>query len=614
MRNRILQRLEDKKRSNISINLQYNPLPENDFYYETPTFKSGLEATRSISEIQSDRDERVTSGNTPVYDKLYRAQNGGMSPYRYNMGGVQPLKGGMAASIPGSDAVEFIGQSHEDGGIMVDQQTEVEGGETMDQVTMKKGGRRDYFFSDHLKHGGLPFAQHHKNILANGGTQEDVDYLAKMQEKAANRDPNKVQTAKLGGVVQYDEGGIIEGKYPVASYETYGDLEGDLGTVADYQPGIMVNGVQMYADKDDEAFRNLIGGEGTGDEWFGNVNAEVLEKAGITSFEDMGKKENVLKYQRAWNELNPDNKIDEDGLFGEQTFRTAIGPGDDGTPDDGGTPDDVPDVPEDDTTIKTITNKKKKDYASAALGLGALMPAVAAFTEQPDYMEEADLMQPGIVKAERVAKQHLDRVDFNDQIARNANDATAMNKFIETSGGGPANIANKMAAYAQKQQGDREIKAQEAKANIAIANEEAVMDNKRKAYNAEAALNASKFNVTSQEAAQSANIRNQMYVDEFNTAADAATKDRKLNAMQYSINTLAQLHRDHLARQASDNVAKAIDGQRGTLDRFYGNTTYEETTTSNSTDENSNNTETIIPTNSKRGGYRKFKRLRRYGK
>ena len=128
--------------------------------------------------------------------------------------------------------------------------------------------------------------------------------------------------------MKYDEGGPKEGRYPVASYETYGDLEGELGTVADYQPGLVVNGVQMYADKDDKAFRDLISQEGTGDAWFGNVNAEVLENAGITSFADMNSKKNVLKYQKEWNKLNPDNKIDEDGLFGEQTFRTAYKPQD----------------------------------------------------------------------------------------------------------------------------------------------------------------------------------------------------------------------------------------------------------------------------------------------
>ena len=127
------------------------------------------------------------------------------------MGGVQPLPGGVMAPIPGSDAVEFMGNKHDesgmgsDSGIMVDQNTEVEGGETMDQVVMNKGGARDYFFSDHLKKGGMSYAQHHKNILQNGGGQQEVNMLAKMQEKAANRDPKQV--AKLGGVVEYNEGG-----------------------------------------------------------------------------------------------------------------------------------------------------------------------------------------------------------------------------------------------------------------------------------------------------------------------------------------------------------------------------------------------------------------------
>ena len=551
-----------------------------------------------------------------------KMNRGGMPMYKYNMGGMQELPGGMVAQIPGTDAVEFIGQSHDDGGIMVDPQTEVEGGETMDQVTMKKGGLKDYFFSDHLKHGGIPFAQHHKNILAMGGTQEDIDYLAKMQEKKAGRTTDKIATAKLGGIMKYDEGGPKEGRYPVASYETYGDLEGELGTVADYQPGLVVNGVQMYADKYDKAFRDLISQEGTGDAWFGNVNAEVLENAGITSFADMNSKKNVLRYQKEWNKLNPDNKIDEDGLFGEQTFRTAYKPQDEPEKDK----DIDKDTEKDDsskTTIKTedkketITNvEKKKDYLGAALGVGAFVPALMAFSDRPDYMSEADLASPGIVKAERVAKQHLDRVDFNDQIARNANDATSMNKFIETSGGGPANIANKMAMYAKKQQGDREIKAQEARANIAIANQEAVMDNKRKVYNSQAALDASKFNVSSQQRASEFNTKNKMYVDEFNRAADAATKDRKLNAVQYGINTASTLYRDKLRADAQANLTRAIDGQRGVMDRFNNPYTEEllnTNTTTTTTESSSTSTE---PKESKRGGmrYRKYKRLRKYGK
>ena len=227
-----------------------------------------------------------------------------------------------------------------------------------------------------------------------------------------------------------------------------------------------------------------------------------------------------------------------------------------------------------------------------------MIPAVMAFTEKPDYMEDPDLQAPGIVKAERVAKQHLDRVDMTDALARNSNDATAMNKFIETSGGGPANIANKMAVYAKKQEGDRNIKSQEAKANIAISNEENVLDNKRKAYNSEAALDASKHNVLAQEKADMQNIRNSMYTDEFNRGADAATKDRKLSAVQYGINALATLHRDKLAKSASDNLAHAVDGQRGALDRFFQTQNTEETTTT-------------TPAPAKRGGYRRIKNLRR---
>ena len=232
-----------------------------------------------------------------------------------------------------------------------------------------------------------------------------------------------------------------------------------------------------------------------------------------------------------------------------------------------------------------------------------MIPAVMAFNDKPDYMESPDLQAPGIVKSEDVAKQHLDRVDFNDQLARNSSDATAMNKFIDTSGGGPASMANKMALYAKKQQGDREIKAQEARANTAISNEEANMDSARKARNANAALDASKFNVQSQEKAASNNTRNKMYTDEFNRSADAATGDRRLNAVQYGINTLASLHRDKLMYQASADVTRAIDGQRGTMPRFNnGILPFNETTTTTTTPEE---------TTAQRGGYRQLKNLRR---
>ena len=126
-------------------------------------------------------------------------------PVVKNRNGGVKLPGGVAKPIPGSDAIEFKGRSHEQGGIMIDPNTEVEGDETMDKVTMKNGGKNDYFFSQHLKLGGKSFAQRHKDLLKNGGTQGEIDYLAKLQEEKAGRNPEDV---KLGAGGYYQLGGM----------------------------------------------------------------------------------------------------------------------------------------------------------------------------------------------------------------------------------------------------------------------------------------------------------------------------------------------------------------------------------------------------------------------
>ena len=201
-----------------------------------------------------------------------------------------------------------------------------------------------------------------------------------------------------------------------------------------------------------------------------------------------------------------------------------------------------------------------------------------------------------------------------------------------------------MALYAKKQQGDREIQAQEERANIAISNEEANMDLKRKELNSQAALDASKFNVTAQGDASKTNLRSKMYADEFNRGADAATSDRKLNAVQYGINTLATLHRDKLAYKAQQDYTSAIAGPRGILERRYdanGNliTSSSESSKSSTTSDktskyskiktitNADGTTTIVKYDkegnvipnedtlktAQRGGYRQLNLMRRYG-
>ncbi len=627
----------------------------------------------------------------------------------YNTGGTS-VEGGMVTDIPNSDAIEFTGATHEEGGIHPFPDAEVEDGETMDGVTTSDGETKDYFFSDHLKRGGLSYAQHHKNILSEGGSQEDIDYLAKLQEKAANRDPNKIGYAKLGGVMKYggtrySNGGTFKARSDKANkiieiMRAQGYNVPDVADLGDEN----ISQNQAYLGSGYYGEKNIKSDENRKD--FYNRNKDILSKIDmdndgnpdITSWEDFDPKKHTGAFQSGFNDdmmtafnndpdlmkafgdaeltdddlkqfgfytsANTDDDTDLDDNFGEYTWsRTPFWKDKDekkpcpeyqhcpegqtwkGEPDcrcegeiikddpcpqcpDGTTPvrDENGNCPC--TEEKKIEEKKKRDWQGNLLGLGAMIPAVMAFTDKPDYMESPDLVAPGIVKPERVAKQHLDRVDFNDQIARNANDAQAMQKYIETSGGGPANMSNKMMMYAKKQEGDRAIKAQEAKANIAIANEEAVLDNKRKAYNAEAALDASKFNVDSQTKAAMENTRNRMLVDEFNRGSDAATKDRKLNAVQYGLNTLATLYRDKKTREASDNFANAIDGQRGTLERFFNedgtmkNFSGSESSSSSSTTTTTTDAGTgkVIPNeeekSSKRGGWRKMKlkRRRKYGK
>jgi hypothetical protein len=121
------------------------------------------------------------------------------------------VPGGQIVPIKGSDAVEFVGKKHSEGGIKIDPQTEVEGGETMDKVMMNGGKPNDYFFSSYLKLGGKSFARRHKEILKAGGSQKQIQDLAKMQEAVANKkgekDRGPEQIAKYGGIHQYKMAG-----------------------------------------------------------------------------------------------------------------------------------------------------------------------------------------------------------------------------------------------------------------------------------------------------------------------------------------------------------------------------------------------------------------------
>ena len=556
--------------------------------------------------------------------------------------GGQNLPGGNVQQIPGSDAVQFNGQTHDQGGIMMDSKTEVEDGETMDKVNMsKEGGPKDYFFSSHLKKGGRSYAEHHKSILNNGGGQEDIDILAKMQEKAAGRDPNAVQTASHGGYKKYVNGG--EQDVYGGNHDAYERALANSG----YE-GSGAGGSVSASDVGDAGYNSLqgknkqmVGGNLTHTGYYGEIgpaeredffnrNQDVMANIGVTNWEDFDPATMTDKFQGAFNtyltneyNTNPDFKanLQSEGINDVSSLITTAGFHNSGHASkklDGYygsythgktsffTPPPSPDAPctcEDLSTNAMIeypcdeplpaackegdldkgcpcgtepetfsqdccdNGSSTKINTDLLIGGAQLLPAAYAFAEGPDYMSEHKMASPGAIIPERLAKTHLERVDMNADRARNQSDYQSMNKFVETAGLGSSGMAAKMAAYSKKQQGNLSITDAENKANTAIGNQEALADQTRKTTNVANALDASKFNVTSQSDANKQNAVMGATVDEFNRASDSAVKDRRLMALDSATKTMAGMYGDAQKLKGQERMADAISGQTGIAER-----------------------------------------------
>lgn len=527
---------------------------------------------------------------TKAYDQTSRAK----------MGGVRKLKGGNMSQLPGG-AVQFNGAKHDQGGIMLDNQTEVEGGETMDKVNMKKkGGKaKDYIFSDYLKLGGKTFATRHKEILQNGGSQHKLQELAKFQEQKAGRSPKVMQE---GGDRDPDTTDLLAG------LEGYGTVEGGSGlsgvdelnrsatAAANTKTQKEYDEARKAADEikaSNAAKKSSAAEKGSHQEVDadGNViykgNAEVNTSENIGNWlkereaemlklpEDQQNSELFDKYKGDdgefdttkfesddarnefadwYNEL-PDHlvsgKFAEAGKKGREEFgdqwNTRRILQEELDPDAVGEFRDVKfelNEPKDNGgggSGTTGGGGRGRRMGDLLVGASQLIPPAYALLNKPKNV-------PGYAP-QSYAKPQLPRVNFNAERASNASDMRATTASIENNAAGPAGMVNIIAAMGKKRQGDLTIATEESRANKQLATEEAKLGAQTSEFNIGQDANAQRFNRM--------NAREQI----------KSRREEVLGALDASADRLAGLYGDKLEYEGQERLATAISGNTGVMDR-----------------------------------------------
>ena len=628
-----------------------------------------------------------------------------------NSGQTVELPGGSASPIvEGETAIEYSGQTHEENngsnsGIVVDN-AEVENGETQDQIAMKGGVKKDYFFSQHLKKGGIPIAEWHKNIVKNGNSQEAKNSLAREQELIAGRDPDVI--AKKGGFRKFSTGGdaefgmnLAQGLNSVQDNTAFEDFNPNYkqaastskggkgyGNAGDYTTDTDGDGTPDFQDSDldgdgvpnavdtdpniaskeekkeaktespnpasktrsrfnaygenygkveeastaagytgggaegsyraDDLGEEGIAGtqKGAGKGYYGEVNQGNLEdfynrnkslmkEMGINSADEFDPEKHTKQFQEKFNDnlsktyendkelqtqlesqgISKEDYLKQsgfsgkgatgvDGKMGEYTWsKTSMSKkaapetteGDTPPPEEGGG-----EYVSSTETTETSGGFEKKRRWGDNVDLSALqfLPAAVAMTDKPDYMDAPDHIVPPTVRAERIKAEKMDMQNFNAERAASDMDAASFDRFVETSGGGASNYANKMANQTSKFRKRMAINAAETKANVDIQGQNVANKLNADATNQGKALEASTTNASHQAAAAETNTKNKMYVNEFNKGADAATFDRKLQALDTMTQGVMTMQMARDKNKTDLAIANATDGNRDAFERW----------------------------------------------
>lgn len=402
-----------------------------------------------------------------------RAQAGGV-----NGGYINPLPGG---------AVEFVGPKHAQGGIMLDENTEVEGGETMDKVTMQNGGPQDYIFSDFLKLGKKTFAQRHKEMLERGASQAEIQKLAKMQEEVAKREGRDENGPRDPDMVMQEGGslGAEEGVIPALESLSNYNLAPDLAYARDFPEGQSKTEEGLYRRADgDEVTMNEVESLKANNPWYD------WEGFDPTNAED------VKKFQAAYNEKVPEEvRIKVDGKVGEQTVSAYIPyrKTEEAPTIPPGVPSDIPGkelqpvgdpIPQPEPDPDGLKLRKDPLLPWQLMG-----PLAELSTKYP---------QPNKIAAQPTGRIKLPRVNYNAERASLAGSTNATNKFIQNQSAGPGAITAMMATNEKQRAGNLDIANAEARTNKELAAREELGNLQASQFDSSQAMRASMFNAQAQ--------------------------------------------------------------------------------------------------------------------
>jgi hypothetical protein len=142
-----------------------------------------------------------------------------------------------------------------------------------------------------------------------------------------------------------------------------------------------------------------------------------------------------------------------------------------------------------------------------------------------------------------------------------------MNKYIESSGGGPANMVNKMMAFIRGQQAKDKIRAAETRANIGVQNTESQLRQSMELDNLRRQQQASTFNAQMARA----EAARQDQIDEANTARRQKVQDDREFQKYAGISSIASSIQtglgDILDYKADMSRSQAIGAGAGNVQR-----------------------------------------------